>query len=261
MFHAQDTVVWPLKNVMMAEVAGVRSHGTAVHLGASSITFPTTHHGTSYYIDPQVEWGDPMPGYTGGTAYHAQWSTPHTRHAFPIGVFYSDPENLADYYAMGVNTLVAGYLVGSNAADYVAAMNAMGNTMDWWPTLGNLSAAELVATLTDEPDIAEQVVGYVLWDEPDLSATYVPPATLRAYVNGMHQRDSTRPIMLGFGKMAVRNQGFFGGPAGGSIQLLNEYWREWASIADVISCDDYTLSPGDDPYQTFGVWAYAAQVL
>jgi len=258
-WHVQDTVVWPLHNRYLKDASGIRSDGSAVgvHTGSPAITFPTTHYAANYYIDPQVEWDDPLPGYSGGTEYHSQWVVPHTRHAFPVAVYFADPPYLSDYYDMGVNTLIAGSL---QRDDYREAMNAMGNTMDWWPVIGTLSPAEMVSLYAEEPDIAESVVGYQLWDEPDLTGTFQPPATLRAWTNGMRVRDSTRPIYLGFGLMATRNQGFFGAPAGGAMLTLNEYWREWADCCDIIACDDYSWYYDNNASGNFGVWAYAQQV-
>jgi hypothetical protein len=255
-FNGQDAVVWPIVAKTLFDT-GVKSDGNASGgPGVATITFPTTHQATNFYIDPQVEWDDPMPGYLGGTAYFDQWTNPTSSHAFPVAVFFADPPFLAGYYALGVNTLVG----GSVNPDYVAAHNAMGNTMDWWPYIDPLDD-NLLRVQDEEPAIAAQIRGYQLDDEPDMSTgNYRSPALLQTWVNYMRGRDSTKPLYLNFGIPPPVNQGFFHAPSGSSIQTANELWRQWASMADIISCDQYNLADGTDPSHRYGVWVYAAQI-
>jgi hypothetical protein len=253
-FNAQDTVVWPIVAKTLFEVSGVRSDGNAAGAGAS-ITFPTAHNATNYYIDIQVEWDDPLPGYSGGTEYFDQWSNPQSTFDFPVGVFFADPPNLAGYQALGINTLIAGF----PDAAYIAAMNALGNDMDWYPYINPLSA-ELAFVEVEEPDIGAQIRGFQLDDEPDMSSPYRSPDLLRSWSNFMRQRDSTKPMYLNMGKWAVTNQSFAWSPTGASPETVNQLWRDWAELADIISCDQYSLNDNDDPTHRYGVWAYASQV-
>lgn len=255
-FNGQDNVVWPILVKTLLDFGVKTDANASAGFGVGTITFPTQHTANNFYIDVQVEWDDPMPGYDGGTEYLEQWTNPPSPHAFPVAVFFADPPFLDDYYALGVNTLVAGSL----NPDYVSAMNAMGNTMDWYPYIDPLSD-ELVRVQDDEPAIAAQIRGYQLDDEPDMSTgAYRSPALLQSWVTYMRQRDSTKPLYLNFGIPPAVNQGFFHAPAGASIQFANELWRQWAAMADIISCDWYNLSDDRDSLDRYGVWTYATQI-
>lgn len=272
-WNAQDTVVWPLENKALFEGSGVRSDGSANSATGTYpetvITFPQNHNATNYYIDPQVEWDEPLPGYTGTNTYFDQWanlSLP-TRYGFPVAVFLADPPYLPAYVAMGVQMLMGGSPHTGNGQEYLDAMAAMGYSMDWWPYLDAGSGtstfnptSELVQLMADEPGLAAAVRGYLLDDEPDLVAPYRSPDLLRAWVNAIRQKDSLRPIYLGFGRFMTRNQGFFGMPVGASMQTVNDLWRQWAGCADVIGCDDYSWYDDNNSSGNFGVWAYAAQI-
>ena len=252
-WHAQDTCVWPLLNHMFNDASSGASGGSVNGWDdpGGTIIFPTHHIASNYYIDPQVEWDEPMPAYPGGTGYWDQWTNPASvgsgRHAFPVAVFFSDPEYLADYYDAGINTLVAGAPVGDSGKAYIDAHNAMGNTMDWYgPAFFGDDPAGIVRVMTDEPGVAAQIVGYHLDDEPDMSIPYRPPSLLQTWASGLRSVDSTRPIALGMGRLSLRNQSFQWAPQGASAQTVNELWRQWTAIADLITCDDYTLTPDQD---------------
>ena len=76
-WHAQDTCVWPLINHKFNDTGG-GSIGSCDGWDElpSAIVFPSHHIASNYYIDPQVEWDDPMPAYAGGSGYEAQWTAP-----------------------------------------------------------------------------------------------------------------------------------------------------------------------------------------
>ena len=260
-WNGQDTCVWPLLNAKFND-AGSGSMGSVNGWDdlPSNIIFPTHHIASNYYIDPIVEWDDPMPAYSGGPGYFAQWTTSWSRHAFPVGVFFADPEYLSGYYAAGINTLVAGAPVGDSGQAYIDAHNAMGNTMDWWPAFFGNDPAGIVRIMADEPGLAAQIVGYHLDDEPDMGVPYRPPSLLRTWANGLRSVDSTRPIALGMGRLSLRNQSFQWAPQGASAQLVNELWPQWTDCADLLTCDDYTLTPDQDTAGVWGIWAYAHHV-
>lgn len=257
-FNGQDTCVWPFLTRIIQEASSVILEGTSASgynvSSPTTIAYPPHPHASNYYVDVQIEWDDPLPGYSGGTAYWDQWTTPYSRHAFPVAVFFCDPEHITDYYNLGVNTLIGGPM----RQDYIDAHNADGNRMDWWPAIagGGVDAQNVLQAQTENAGIASQVVGYHLDDEPDMSFPYRSPDLIRTWLNYVRQRDSTKPIYVGFGIWAVRNQGFAWSPQGASALTVNQLWRQWADMADIVSCDDYTQSaPGN-----YGTWAYAAQV-
>jgi hypothetical protein len=142
--------------------------------------------------------------------------------------------------------------------------------MDWWPAVAieegtSLTfnpASALVQAMDDDPNLSQQIRGYLLWDEPDMSGTYRSLATLRAWHTAFRERDSTRPIYMNFGWWPVRNQGFAWGPEGASPQFVNELWREQQELTDVLCCDDYQwiATSSDGNTGIGGVWEYAAQV-
>lgn len=282
-WNAQDTVVWPFLNKLLYDTTSTgRLDGSANSSfyelpPDGDIVFPRYHAASNYYLDPIIEWDDQLPAFENddGDDYFAQWVVPHTRHAFPVAVFFADPEFLVDYYDAGVNTLVAGSPLSGNGQEYIDAMalTGAGNAMDWWvaTSMDTLTvnppynpSASLVQLMADEPDMAEQVVGYLLWDEPDMSGTYHTPELLREWHSAMRQRDSTRPFYMNFGLWTARNQGFGWAPTGASPITVNEYWRAWSELTDIMSCDDYQWfgldGKGHASVGTGGVWAYAAQI-
>lgn len=270
-WHAQPTCVWPLVNEHLhQEVSNTDGSAYMTNVTGTpitTITFPTVHYAANYYIDPQIEWDAPEPGYVGGLDYFDQWVQPHadTANKFPVAVFFCDPPFVEAYYDLGFNTLIGGSPVGTadfpdNGVAYMEAMNAFGNAMDWYPSFTGAEGDEILRTLDDYPDIAGQVRGYVIIDEPDMSAPYLSPTELRLRANYIKARDSTRPLYLTFGLWAVYNQGFAWSPQGASPQFVNEAWRAWSDCTDIVSCDAYALTDDRDPEGRLGVWAYAAQV-
>lgn len=254
---SQDTVVPPFLVRQMFETGGVRSRGSAFHAG-SGITFPATHYAANYYIDPIVQKTVDLPGY--GAAYFDQFVNGGSSFAFPVGVYFADPPNLAGYKALGVNTLMA----GSSSDAYIDAVKAA--AMDWYPTLHGGDMTAPVATQED-PALGARIRGYLLTDEPDLVTPYNPPATLLAWRNSARAIDSTRPIVLNLSKWPVINQSFAPQPTGAGAEAWNQSWRDYAELADVLSCDQYSLAAEDSftmntPAGTnrYGLWAYPAQV-
>jgi hypothetical protein len=262
-FNAQDTYVYPFLVKSYSETGGTKANGAARHQ-AASLTFPNVpgdRTPANYYIDPIAEWTDTLPGYTGGTAYYDQFIHGGSSFNFPVGVFFADPENLAGYKALGVNTLIAG-----GASDfYIETIKSTG--MDWYPTIGD---GDMTAPVVVQEDatLAPRVRGYLLTDEPDLNTPYNPPATLKLWRDACRRIDSTRPIILNLSYNPVKNQGFTLQPPGAGMTAWNQSWIDYAALSDVLSCDFYSLAasdsfdrnalPGQD--NRYGLWAYPPQV-
>jgi hypothetical protein len=262
-FNAQDTVVHPFLVKTYTEFAGTKADGSGRHQGAS-ITFPNATSDRSpanYYIDPIAQWTDDLPGYTGGKTYYDQWVNGGSSFSFPFGVFFADPENLAAYRALGINTLIAGD--GTDA--YISAIKSSG--MDWWPSIhgGDMTAPVAVQ---EDTALATRVKGYLLTDEPDLNTPYNPPSTLLSWRNNCRRIDSTRPIALNLSYNPVKNQGFTLQPPGAGALAWNQSWIDYAALCDVLSCDFYSLAASDSFDQNvlasapnrYGIWAYPPQV-
>jgi hypothetical protein len=262
-FNAQDTYVYPFLVKSYKESAGIKADGAARHQG-SSLAFPSAaadRTPANYYIDPIAEWTDDLPGYTGGEAYYDQFLNGGSSFNFPVGVFFADPENLAGYKALGVNTLIA----GGGSDTYIAAVKAA--AMDWYPAIGE---GDMTAPISvqEDPALGAFVKGYLLTDEPDLNTPYNPPATLKLWRDACRHIDSTRPIILNLSYNPVKNQGFTLQPPGAGLTAWNQSWIDYASLVDVLSCDFYSLAasdsfdrnalPGQD--NRYGLWAYPPQV-
>jgi hypothetical protein len=79
----------------------------------------------------------------------------------------------------------------------------------------------------------------------------------------LRSRDSTRPVLVGFGRWAPQNQGFGWEPPGATPLTVNQLWREWMTLSDIAECDYYSLTTDHNdinPLGNHGVWTYAAQV-
>lgn len=261
--NAQDTVVYPFwSKIFFVTGAGVRGNGNWNSPGPVIGFAPATNirQPANYYIDPIAEWEDDMPAYVGGTAYYDQWVNGGSSFDFPIAIYFSDPPNIAGYKARGINTLIAGDVTD----EYVAAVKAA--EVDWYPaTYGN---ADPPIVVQEDSALAAFVKGYQLADEPDLLTPWNSPATLRTWHSQIRHRDSTRPIYLGLSFNPVKNQGFIWQPPGVTPTNVNQEWRDYAALGDVLACDFYSLAAFDsfnrDALSTwhnrYGVWAYPAQI-
>jgi hypothetical protein len=262
-FNAQDTYVYPFLVKSYKESAGIKADGGARHQGAS-LAFPSAaadRTPANYYIDPIAEWTDDLPGYTGGEAYYDQFINGGSSFNFPVGVFFADPENLAGYKALGVNTLIA----GGGSDTYIAAVKAA--AMDWYPVIGE---GDMTAPISVQEDTAlgALVKGYLLTDEPDLNTPYNPPSTLKTWRDACRHIDSTRPIILNLSYNPVKNQGFTLQPPGAGLTAWNQSWIDYASLVDVLSCDFYSLAASDsfdrnalaNQDNRYGLWAYPPQI-
>jgi hypothetical protein len=263
LWHAQDTCVWPFVVEMYAQSASLgSSKGTAYHYG-SSLTFPDQHIATNYYIDPQIEYDDILPGYPGGTDWWGQFvnSPPGgTRHAFPFGIWSADPPFVAEYFTdCGLNFLIGG---GPNRADYIAAMESIDWEMDWWPHVTDIPGGitGLLSYMGDIPELADAVVGYEVVDEPDMNAPWNSPDVWRPVINNIRMHDSTRPVWLNLGVWALQNASYAWLPPGAKALFVNESWRDYCAEVDVCSGDHYVMSDAFNVGGNYGVWNYASQV-
>lgn len=183
---------------------------------------------------------------------------------FPFAVFFSDPEFLADYAGLGVNTLMAG-----EANDgYITAVKAA--EIDWMPTLHGNDLRAPRAVLSDST-LAALVRWYHATDEPDLITPYNSPTVVRGWINNARVIDSTRPILLGMSRVPVVNKGFIPQPPSGNILSWNADWRSYAALADILQCDAYSLAAEDSFAPSgdelggagpakFGLWTYPLQI-
>lgn len=246
-YNSQTTIVYPFF-VVDFQGGGVPS---AYRINATA-GFPTTRSGYTYWIDPIAEWDDPMPGYESGTDYFDQWTNGGSSFDFPVGVFFPDPEWLSDYMDAGVNTAIA---VPINST-YVTAIKAAGIDAYGDVQLEDLSPALYAA---EDPDFAERLKGYFLVDEPDLLDTaesgFRSPDLIRGWRNTVRNVDSTRPCILNLGKVPPYAQGFFYKPTGSTLLAASQYWRDWAALADILSCDFYNMTSDQDEGR-FGIWTY-----
>jgi hypothetical protein len=264
-YNAQDTVVWPMIcRAYTEDGSGGSFYGTALGFDTANApvnSFPYSHTPTGYYIDPQIEWDDKMPGYTGGTEYFNQWTNNNgmSRYPFMFAIDFSDPQYIQEYWDMGMNCLLGGDPTNAN---YIAAMSAIGNQMDWIPYI-NPGTPGVAQSISEHPAIASSVIALQIDDEPDQQSHpegFHSPAMIQGWVNYYRQRDSTRPLYQNFGYWVSRNQGFGFAPNAGSILDENRYWRLWAQQADILSCDNYTLSNDNNPDGRYGPWMYACTV-
>ena len=238
-FNAQDFYEPPFYVTQFTEPSGVKMNGSAY---ATTHTVPTLRIATNFYVDPIVEWDSDLPGHVAG--FGSQWINHSPAQPFPVGVFYCDPPFIAEYLAMGVNTLVG---IPIEVPGYREAI--VGTTADVWAV-----STGAPAVLSD-PSYAARIQGYFLWDEPDMTHNYGSPQQLRDAVTTVRQMDSTRPIMVNLGKPTAVNQGWLGAPPGAPPDVLNANYREYAETADFFSCDFYNMT--DDAHEgRYGIWTY-----
>jgi hypothetical protein len=238
-FNAQDFYEPPFYVTQFTEPSGVKMNGSAY---ATSHVAPTIRIASNFYVNPVVEWDSDLPGHSLG--FGSQWTNYTPAQAFPVGVFYCDPEFVAEYLAMGITTLVG---IPTDVPGYREVI--VGTNADVWAT------AYGTPNIVADPTYAARVKGYFLWDEPDMTHNYGAPQTLRDFVTTTRRLDSTRPIMVNVGKPSAINQGWLGAPPGAPPSVLNANYREYAELADFFSCDFYNMT--DDAHEgRYGIWTY-----
>lgn len=205
----------------------------------------------NYYVDPIAEWEEEMPGPGTGLEYFKQFPnggpSPENEDKFFLAVFYPDPPFLEDYASIGLTTAVG---IPIDWAPYRQPVIDSG--LDVWAYTWNNDA------FAGDPELAERIRGYIVWDEPDMVHNGGYPHQVRDAVNQVRNRDSTRPVALNLGAWAPISISYQWWPVGASVQTLNQHWRQYGQIPDVISCDWYAMN-GKGNEQN-GPWVYAIQV-
>jgi len=243
-FEAQDTYEWPFLTKTSNTVNGVIVGGGVFRADTHGV--PTNHFGTSYYVDVLGEVDMDTAAYTEG--YMGQWSNYTPTHAFPVGVFYSDPEFIEEYASIGVNTMVA--VPGGGEAYRNAILNS---DVDVWASMPDIESLRI---LLSDPELAARIRGWFVCDEPDLAGTWKTPEEIRAIINMIRGTDSTRPIMINFGfATAMRSGWFYLKPGGKDIVGHFDELIEDMNMADVISLDYYNVTPVAAG-ASYGPWTY-----
>jgi hypothetical protein len=215
-------------------------------VNAGTHAFPDTRGAAScYWIDVLGEVDQELPAY--GAGFMQTFSNYKPKNAFPVAVYYPDAPYVTQYYDIGVNTIMNVPLETPGYREAILARN-----VDVW-------AAGGPAGVVSDPDLAAHVQGYVLGDEPDMAPTWVDPQTLRSWLTGIRQVDSSRPIFLNFGAAVALAEGWSFLIPGQSLTEQMTKILDQMSVADVVSCDQYNLEPKSS--NGFGgVWTYARQV-
>jgi len=252
-FFWWSDVVWPLV-VNSYAVAGTEKTGGSVYRLGTAQQIPDQHVPANYYIDPIVEWEADDPVFVPDplNSYYDQWVNGKPNHKFHISVFFADPPYLQEYAEMGINTLVAGY----GTEEYVPAVIAAG--LDHYPFVSFFDDPEKLGlrAVQENPAYAALVRGYQIIDEPDQFAPYSPPNTIRTWCNEIRAIDSTRPLLIGMGRVVGINQTFWHQPQGSNMDDANRDWRGFAALPDILYGDFYTLAPSGDDANRWGVWTY-----
>lgn len=220
---------------------------------ATADAFPTTTTASNFYIDPIAEYTDTELGFAGDQPeYLAQWTNASTGTDVPFGVFLADAEFIQGYADMGINTIMA----ASTTQVTVDAIKTAGVEVYADSSGGTFTALQVAA---EDSDYAALLKGYFVADEPDLVTPLRLPSTVRGWINGIRQRDSTRPVLVNLGLQPPFNQGFgyIPPPPQTNIRQVNDLWRDWAAESDVSSCDWYTLTTSNNGGGKYGVWVYA----
>jgi hypothetical protein len=246
-FNAQDHIEPPfLVKAYNTTSAGAVNAGV---LNQGSHGVPNTHFPSSFYVDVLGEVDLDTAGYKSG--YMGQWVNHTPTKAFPVAVFFPDPEWLVDYAAAGVTTIVG---IQATNPGYRAAIIAA--NVDVYATIDD---STYVQQILSDPTLANYIKGYLPCDEPDLAPTYRSPQDIRDTVAAIRKVDSTRPIMINFGTATGVGQGWsFLRPGTEIVGHYNEIIQDM-EIADIVSVDHYNLAPQASQGR-WGVWTYGKLV-
>lgn len=151
----------------------------------------------------------------------------------PIGVWLQSPSNGSAYKSMGINTFVG--LWGGPTRSQLAELERNGlfvvteqNDLG----LSSLYSKVIKAWMhPDEPDNAQK-------NALGLSVTCVPPSSVAKRTRLMKQRDSTRPIMINFGR-GVADPTW---PGRGTCTGDLDYYVEASRDVDIASFDVYPVA-------------------
>lgn len=246
-YGSQDVVEYPFRVGLNGGAFGqVEGSGSAV---GYKIAYPTAWQGHSYFIDPIVEWqATDVAVYTGGLDYFKRFSAYSTINHFPIGIWQPQPTSVAGFKNLGINTVVS---IGGDLEEAKTALIAQ--NMDVFADLHPGETAKLAQFQADTA-FYPHIKGYLIRDEPDMIAPWTPPSDLQDWYNEIRKRDSTKMIYFNLGKWIVVNKGFAHLPTGASIRQVNEYWREFARVTDIISNDFYMEDSVNHENGAYGLW-------
>lgn len=249
MINGQDYIEYPFAVYNGDTQDSNGNYLTPSCANGGSHAFPAQRNGLSaswYWIDPYVEWTATLPAYTGGASYYSQWpNAGFSASQFPIGVFAADAGTLSGYNTLGITHYVPGDGLGNLSEVLATNLKA----------IVDLDAVQTV--VADPTGWGSRVAGYYVHDEPDLIGSFLSPAAMRTSVNTARTLDSTRPMWLNFGTPAATGQGFYFLPTGGTIYDVHANFRAWATCADMLSLDFYTICLGDG---TDGIWQYGLYI-
>jgi hypothetical protein len=243
-YNAQHYWEYPFQVRTFAWANGADVDASVIKAGSHGE--PTKHVASCFYIDVLGEVEIDMPAHKNG--YMNQWTGYDPSQAFPVAVFFADPEWIEDYASIGVNTLVG---IPTGREDYRNPI--LNSGVDVW---SNAPDATYAQNLLADPELAAQIVGWFVCDEPDLYGTWATPEEIRTVTNAIRSVDTTRPLMVNFGFSIAMGQGWaFLHPGGKDIVGHFDELIEDFGIADVISLDYYVLTPGAS-LGRYGPWAY-----
>lgn len=235
--------------------AGSR-HSTIDH-SASVSMFPAYANEGNVYIDPVAEYEEELPGEGTFPEFMDQFPNFRLDDGFLMGVYYPEEPYLQGYMDIGV-TLGVGIPGESGYRDPLvnSGMNAF---MSNWGTAPELFAGD--------PAFAERVIGYTIWDEPDMVHNPGSPEQIWARMQNIRRHDSTRPVDLNLGMWPAQSISYQWWPVGGNVNDVTPMWHEFGEIPDVLSCDWYNITSeqGDGTgngtsNNPFGIWTYPKQV-
>lgn len=246
-YNGQDYIEPPFLVKGLATTSAGNINASVMNAGSHAV--PNTHYPSCFYVDVLGEVEMQTAGYKSG--YMGQWVNHTPAKAFPVAVFFPDPEWLVDYANAGVTTIVG---IQATNPGYRAAIIAAG--VDVYATIDD---STYVQQILSDPTLASYIKGYLPCDEPDLAPTYRSPQDIRDTVAAIRKVDSTRPIMINFGTAVGVGQGWaFLRPGTEIVGHFNEIVQDM-EIADIVSVDHYNLSPQASQGR-WGVWTYARLV-
>jgi hypothetical protein len=151
----------------------------------------------------------------------------------PIGVWLQSPSNASAYKALGINTFVG--LWGGPTRKQLVDLERNGLfVVAEQSDLGlSFRHSKIIKAWMhpDEPDNAQK-------NALGLSVTCVPPASVAKQTRLMKQRDSTRPIMINFGR-GIADPTW---PGRGTCTGDLDYYAEASNDVDIASFDIYPVS-------------------
>lgn len=247
-YGSQDIVEWPFMIHMNGGSFGNIEAGG--HSIGSAPLYPNIWFGHSYMIDPVVEWPSETTVYDGGLEYLKQFKAYENINHFPIGIWQPMPNSIDGFADLGINTLITLADQGTAANRAITRNAVIDNNMDIFPHVHGGSTWSSIAQWKADPDYDARIKGYFISDEPDMIGPWTPPSQLREFKNEIRKRDPTKLVFFNFGKWVVVNKGFAYLPTGASPEQVNAYWRDFASVTDIVSCDFYMEDSGN----LEGVW-------